>query len=51
MGIPEGKISFGRPRCRWEDNSKINFKKVDYDVRTEWTLLKIETNGRLVSFS
>jgi hypothetical protein len=22
---PEGKSSLGRPRCRWEDNIKVDF--------------------------
>jgi hypothetical protein len=25
VGRPEGKISLGRPRCRWEDNIKMEF--------------------------
>ena len=28
---PEGKRSLGRPRCRWEDNIKMNLKEVGCD--------------------
>jgi hypothetical protein len=24
---PEGKRPFGRPRCRWEDNIKMNIQE------------------------
>jgi hypothetical protein len=27
MGEPEGKRPLGRPRCRWEDNIKVIFRK------------------------
>ena len=28
MGKPEGKIPFGRPRRRWEDNIKMDLQEV-----------------------
>jgi hypothetical protein len=28
VGKPEGKIPFGRPRRRWEDNIKMNLQEV-----------------------
>jgi len=28
VGKPEGKKSLGRPRCKWEDNSKVDLEKV-----------------------
>ena len=28
VGEPEGKSSLGRPRCRWEDKSKMDFQEV-----------------------
>jgi hypothetical protein len=28
VGKPEGKTSPGRPRCRWDYNIRINFKKI-----------------------
>ena len=32
MGRPEGKISLGRPKSRWEDNINMDLKEVDCDV-------------------
>jgi len=29
MGIPEGKIPFGRPRRRWDDNIKMDLQEVE----------------------
>jgi hypothetical protein len=26
LGKPEGKSSLGRPRCRWEDNIKMDLQ-------------------------
>jgi hypothetical protein len=31
VGRPEGKISLGRPRCRWEDNIKIDLREIGID--------------------
>jgi len=28
VGKPEGKRPFGRPRCRWEDNIKMDLREV-----------------------
>jgi hypothetical protein len=28
VGKPEGKGPLGRPRCRWEDDIKINLQEV-----------------------
>jgi hypothetical protein len=28
LGKPEGKRPLGRPRCRWEDNIKIDLQEV-----------------------
>ena len=28
MGKPEGKKPLGRPRCRWEDNIKMDLEEV-----------------------
>jgi hypothetical protein len=36
-GKPEGKRSLGRPCCRWENNSKIDPKELEYEV---WTGFK-----------
>jgi len=29
VGKPEGKRSLGRPMCRWEDNIKMDLRKVE----------------------
>jgi hypothetical protein len=29
VGKPEGKRQLGRPRCRWEDNIKMDFQEVE----------------------
>jgi hypothetical protein len=34
MGICEGKRLLGRPKCKWEDNIKIIFKKKDGRTRS-----------------
>jgi hypothetical protein len=28
VGRPEGKRPLGRPRCRWEDNIKLNIREI-----------------------
>ena len=30
MGKPEGKRPLGRPRCRWEDNIKMDLQTVGW---------------------
>ena len=30
MGTPEGKRRLGRPRCRWENNIKIDLQEVGF---------------------
>jgi hypothetical protein len=29
-GNPEGKRPLGRPRCRWEDNIKMDLREVEW---------------------
>ena len=41
VGKPEGKRPLGRPRCRWEDNIKMDLQKVG----TGWSWLRIATGG------
>ena len=33
-GTPTGKRSLGRPRCRWEDNIRMDLKKIGVNMRT-----------------
>jgi hypothetical protein len=28
VGRPEGKRPLGRPRCRWEDNNKLDLREI-----------------------
>jgi hypothetical protein len=32
VGKPEGKRSFGRTRCTWVDNIKMDLRKIGWDV-------------------
>jgi hypothetical protein len=38
VGKPEVKRPLGRPRCRWEDNIKIDLQEVGW-VGTDWIYL------------
>jgi hypothetical protein len=29
VGMPEGKKPLGRPRCRWEDNIKMDLREIE----------------------
>jgi hypothetical protein len=40
----ERKSPLGRPRCRCEDNIKMDLQEVDVEVWTESNWLRIETN-------
>ena len=41
VGKPEGKISFGTPRLRWEDNIKMDLQEVGCGVWTGSSWLRI----------
>ena len=32
-GKPTGKRPLGRPRCRWEDNIRMDFKEIGINTR------------------
>jgi hypothetical protein len=38
VGRPEGKRPLGRPRCRWEDNVKMDLREIGIDG-TNWIQL------------
>jgi hypothetical protein len=38
VGKPEGKRPLGRPRCRWEDNIKMDLREMEIDG-TNWIQL------------
>jgi hypothetical protein len=31
VGKPEEKRPFGRPRCRWEDNNKMDLRVLEWE--------------------
>jgi hypothetical protein len=35
VGNPEGKRRLGRPRRRWEDNIRIDFRKIELEA-VDW---------------
>jgi hypothetical protein len=45
VGRPEGKRQLGRPRHRWEDNIKMDFRKLEGVVGIGWSWLRIGTGG------
>jgi hypothetical protein len=45
VGEPEGRRPLGRPKCRWEDNIKIDLKKETWNG-SMW--LWKGTGGRLL---
>jgi hypothetical protein len=57
VGKPEGKRTFARPRCSWEDNIIMNLKEIGWEVvvwiylaqeRDQWwTLVKTVMNLRV----
>jgi len=47
VGRPEGKRPLGRPRCRWEDNVKVDLQEVGWgDIN--WIDLAQDRDRRLV---
>ena len=45
-GKPEGKRALGKPRRRWEENIKMDIKKVSVGAWTGSNWLRIGTGGR-----
>jgi hypothetical protein len=40
VGKPEGNRPLGRPRCRWEDNIKMDLREIGWSVM-DWLHLYI----------
>jgi hypothetical protein len=45
VGKHEGKRPLGRPRCRWEDNIKMDLQEVGCGIWSGLGWLRIETGG------
>jgi hypothetical protein len=45
VGKSEGKRPLGRPRRRWADNVRMDFKKWDVGVRTGLGWLRVGIGG------
>jgi hypothetical protein len=43
VGGPEGRVPLGKPRRRWKDNIKWNFRKLDVGTWTGSSWPKIGT--------
>jgi hypothetical protein len=48
VGRPEGKSVVGRPRLRWENGIKIDFRDIGWEVWSGFTSLRIGTGGELL---
>jgi hypothetical protein len=46
VGNPEGKGHLGRPRCRLEDNIKMDLQVVKWGAWNKLNWLRIGTGGR-----
>jgi hypothetical protein len=47
-GRPEGNRPLGRPRRRWEDNTKMDLREIGIDGRTGFGWLRIGSSGGLL---
>jgi hypothetical protein len=43
IGKPEGKRPLGRPRCRWVDNIKIDFREIGWDGMVCYGLVRSDS--------
>jgi hypothetical protein len=48
MGKPEGKRPLGRPRRRWEDGIKMEFREMGCGVWSGFTWLRIGAGSGLL---
>jgi hypothetical protein len=47
VGRPEGKRPLGKPRCRWEDNIKMDLRELGIDGANWIQLARIVSSGGL----
>jgi hypothetical protein len=48
VGSPEGKTLLGRHTRRWEDNIKLDLRKIGIDELTGFSWLRIGSSGGLL---
>jgi hypothetical protein len=48
VGRPEGRRPLGRPRCRWENNIKMDIQEVGWGAWTGFIWLRTVTGGGLL---
>jgi hypothetical protein len=48
VGKPDGKRQLGRPRCRWEDNIRMDLMEPGWESVAGFIWLRIRTNGRFL---
>jgi len=46
VGKPEGQRPLGRHRCKWEDNIKVNLKRINLKGMDRITVVRTGTSGR-----
>jgi hypothetical protein len=50
VGKPEGKRSLGRPRCRWEDGTKMDLREIGLGG-VDWIRLAQDRDRRRIVMS
>jgi hypothetical protein len=48
VGRPKGRRPLGRPRCRWEDNIKMDLRETGIDEANWSQLAQDGSSGRLL---
>jgi hypothetical protein len=48
VGRPEGRRPLGRPRCKWEDNIKMDLREIGLGMWIGFIWLRIGTRGGLL---
>jgi len=51
VGRPEGKRPLGRPRCRWEDDIRMDLQEMRLGTLSGFTWLRLRTGGNQPSGS
>jgi hypothetical protein len=48
VGRPEGRRPLGKPRCRWEDNIKMDLQEMGWGAWPALSWFRIRTGGGLL---